>query len=282
MTQPSSYVLDRSREELDRLIFMSRFLAPAVTEACQRAGLSPGGRALDVGCGPLGALETLAGMVGGEGDVVGVDADRVALDTARDALEHLGIGSVRLIHADANDLTAGLVGMAGFDLAFCRLMLMHQRDPAQTMARIAGLLRPGGALVAIDFFAPPVCVPAHPAVTRAWELVIQAMRARGASPDVSLRYREFCGQAGLEVISERGLFFPIPAAAVVSEAAVLLAGARATLEAGGLCSGTELDELAAALRTAELPAGTTAYSPQTIELVARAPITEPAAGEGQP
>lgn len=280
MTAQGSYVLDRSQAELDRLIFISRFLAPVVTDTCRRAGLSAGGRAIDVGCGPLGALETLAGIVGRDGTVVGVDADAVTLGTARDALEHIGLGGVRLIHADANDLTADSVGTADFDLAFCRLVLMHQRDPGATMARIAGLLRPGGALVAFDFFAPPVCVPAQPAVTRAWELVIAAMRARGASPDVSVRYRECCAEAGLEVIGERGVFFPMPAVAVVSEAAVLLTGARATLEASDLCTGAELDELLARLRADQLPAGVTAYSPQTIELLARKPAAAPAQAGG--
>ncbi|HEX9031969.1 MAG TPA: class I SAM-dependent methyltransferase [Streptosporangiaceae bacterium] len=271
MTSPSTYVLDQSEAELDRLIFVSRFLAPAVTEACRRAGLSQGGRAIDVGCGPLGALEALVEIVGPEGSVVGVDADDAALGTASAALQRLRADGIRLIRADANDLTPDGVGISGFDLAFCRLVLMHQPDPAHTMARIASLLRPGGTLVAIDFFAPPVCFPAHAEVTRAWDLVIQAMRIRGASPDTSRRYREFCARAGLEVVSERGQFFPIPAAAVVSEAAVLLAGARSTIERSGLCSSAEVDGLLAALRTDQLPAGSAAYSPQAIELIARTP-----------
>ncbi len=61
---------------------------------------------------------------------VGVDADVVALSKARQALSRLGIPGVRLVQADANELSAALAGGADFDLAYCRLMLMHQSDPA--------------------------------------------------------------------------------------------------------------------------------------------------------
>ena len=272
MTSTPSYVLEQSQEELDRLSFVSELLAPAVRETCQRAGLVAGGRALDVGCGPLGALPTLANLVGVEGAVVGVDADPVALDAARRNLDAAGHDRVALVHCDANELTPEAVGASGFDLAFCRLVLMHQPDPGFTMARIAGLLRPGGSLVAIDFFAPPVCEPAHPAVARAWELVIEAMRVRGASPGAARRYRALCAAAGLEVVSERGVFVPIPAVAVVSEAAVLLNGARPTVESAGLCPASEFDRLLDQLRVERVDPGVTAYSPQTVELVARVPL----------
>ncbi len=42
-------------------------------EACLRAGLASGGRAIDIGCGPLGALPVLVDLVGSEGRVVGLD-----------------------------------------------------------------------------------------------------------------------------------------------------------------------------------------------------------------
>lgn len=277
MPQVDSYVLEQSGEELDRLLMVSELLRPTVEETCRRAGLSAGGRAVDVGCGPLGALPALARIVGARGTVVGVDADARALETARRALDRGGIAGVRLVHADANDLSPGILGEGGLDLAFCRLVLMHQSDPAGTMARIARVLRPGGTLVAMDFFGRPACEPSHPAVDRAWDIVIDAMRARGASPSTSRRYTELCARAGLEVVSQRGLFFPMPPAAIVSEAAVLLRGARTTIESHAIASASEVDALLGALRVEDLPADSVGFSPQTVELVARKPVA--AAGE---
>lgn len=272
MTVTDTYVLEPSAEELDRLIFTSRFLAPVVEDSCRRAGLREGGYAIDAGCGPLGALPTIAGIVGRKGRVLGVDADQGALMRARQGLDRLGITCVELAQADVNDLTPDVAG-SGADLVFCRLVLMHQADPEATMRRLGELLRPGGVLIAMDFFAAPVCDPPHPSVDRAWELTIEAMRLRGAHPETSRRYRDHCEAAGLELVSERGQFFPMPAAVVVTEAATLLRGSRATLEGAGHCTAQEIDDVLDALRPEDLPFGATAYSPVTVELVARRPVS---------
>src|SRR5262245_19856086 len=77
MTEPSSktgYLFDRARGDQERLVRSSEALSPFTTEACLRAGLKPGERAIDVGCGPLGALIALAELVGSEGRVTGLDS----------------------------------------------------------------------------------------------------------------------------------------------------------------------------------------------------------------
>lgn len=48
-----------------------------------RIGLRPGGRALDLGCGPLGVLDQLAERVGAGGHVVGLDREDRYLAIAR-------------------------------------------------------------------------------------------------------------------------------------------------------------------------------------------------------
>ncbi len=266
----TAYVLEPSALEIDRLLMASRLLDPIAAAACLRAGLGAGGAAIDVGCGPLGALAALSRIVGPSGRVVGVDVDGRALSTAQAALSRLGIGGVQLVEADANSLTAASVG-TGFDLAFCRLVLMHQTDPAATMRRIASLVRPGGAVIAYDFFAPSTTEPPIPAVGRAWELVIAAMGAKGASPDASRRYREHAEAAGLEVMSERGTFLPMPLAALLADIAGLLSGARRVIEQAGIAPAAEVDELLARLRLDLVGRVERSYSALTIELIARRP-----------
>jgi ubiquinone/menaquinone biosynthesis C-methylase UbiE len=272
MTEPSgTYVLDSGADELDRLVRAAGLLAPIARSAFAQAGLSSGGRAIDLGCGPLGGLATLHAVVGDDGLVVGVDQSAEALRTAQSALERLGIRGVRLVEADINTLTPQILGGADFDLAYCRLVLMHQADPAATLRTVAGLVRPGGSVVVQDYFAPPRTEPATPAVDRAFELVIAAARARGASPDASRQYRQLCAAAGLEVIVERGTFIPMPLPAVLNEAAVLLSAARRGVEAARIASATEVDNILAALRPSPVPTGARAWSPQTVGVVAVKP-----------
>jgi ubiquinone/menaquinone biosynthesis C-methylase UbiE len=272
MADPSgTYVLDSGTDELDRLVRAAGLLAPIARAAFAQAGLSRGGRAIDLGCGPLGGLATLHDVVGDDGLVVGVDQSAEALGTAGKALERLGIRGVRLVEADINTVTPPMVGGADFDLAYCRLVLMHQADPAATLRTIAGLVRPGGSVVLQDYFAPPHTEPATPAVDRAFELVIAAARARGASPDAARRYRELCAAAGLEVVIERGTFVPMPLPVVFNEAAVLLSAARRGVEAAGIASAAEVDRVLATLRADPSLAGVRAWSPQTIEAIAVKP-----------
>lgn len=64
MPATSTYLLDYAPAEAERLLFLAELLAPEVRAACERGGLRPGGKAIDVGCGPLGALTVLQQIVG--------------------------------------------------------------------------------------------------------------------------------------------------------------------------------------------------------------------------
>src|SRR5262245_34382381 len=79
----NSYVLRGGAAGAERLGLLGRVMGPT-TEALQlRAGLAPGMRCLDAGCGAGMVALALARRVGPGGQVVGVDVDEAALDLAR-------------------------------------------------------------------------------------------------------------------------------------------------------------------------------------------------------
>ena len=92
---------------------------------------------------PLGALAVMAEMVGPEGQVVGINFSDPAVQRARSIASTLGLDNVEVRVGDVHDLDGQALGSA-FDLAYTRLFLVHQRDPAQTMRRIAGYFVPVG------------------------------------------------------------------------------------------------------------------------------------------
>jgi hypothetical protein len=102
-------------------------------------------------------------------------------------------------------VTGSQLGIAEADLVFSRLMLLHQTDPAATVAHAASLLRRAGALIAHEASDLPMHAPAAEphvaAMTRVWELVIGAARARGARTDFARRGRDYLERAGLTVES---------------------------------------------------------------------------------
>lgn len=159
---------------------------------------------VDFGCGPLGALAALSRVVGPSGSVTGVDASPAALAKAR-----LLSPSVQLVQADVND-----VALPPCDLAYSRLMLLHQQDPLRTLRNMHRALKPGGVLIAHEPSDLPMHAPASeppvPAMTRIWELVIGAAQARGATTDFGLRGRSYLTAAGFTVESTRAYVVHYP------------------------------------------------------------------------
>jgi SAM-dependent methyltransferase len=147
-TDPA-YALARSRDEYERLGRQTAFVGGTTERLFRAAGLQPGMRVLDVGSGAGDVALLAADLVGPEGEVIGVDVDGAALETARGRAQSLGLGNVSFVEGDAR--TAELEG--GFDAAVGRLVLMYWGDPAEALRQIAGHVRPGGVVVfqEVDF-----------------------------------------------------------------------------------------------------------------------------------
>jgi ubiquinone/menaquinone biosynthesis C-methylase UbiE len=108
-----------------------------------RAGVGPGMRVLDVGCG-VGDVSLLAGrLVGPTGSVLGVDRSSEAIETAARRTAQAGQGgSVRYIAADLDTYQPE----GRFDAVIGRLILMYLPDPATALRRFAACLAPGGVV----------------------------------------------------------------------------------------------------------------------------------------
>src|SRR6266699_2453631 len=148
------YVLDGRDEDLRRLLSLSESFAEHARRAFRRVGVGPGWTVIDCGCGPIGALTLLAEMVGPAGRVVGVDFSEPSIQRARSVVTALGLENVDLFAGDIHELDAATLN-GPFDLAFTRAFLMHQAEPAWTLGRIAGLVRPGGWIVVHEPLASP-------------------------------------------------------------------------------------------------------------------------------
>lgn len=208
LTMPTSrYVLDASDEDLRRLLRISEIMAEPARTALSRTGISAGWRALDCGCGPLGGLAVLAEMVGPDGQVVGVDVSDPTVQHARSVVSALGLTNVEVVLGDVHDLEPQRVG-APFDLVYTRCFLMHQADPAETLARIAGLLRPGGWVICQEPLRtpPPRSHPDLAALEQYWELMHDVAVAAGVSAHSVDDLADSAEDAGFEAAHAGGFF----------------------------------------------------------------------------
>jgi len=175
------YVLARGDEGAHRLRVVNSVHGPDSEALLLRAGLRPGLRVADIGCG-VGAVTTwIARQVGPDGEVVGVDLGPDQVRKAREHADAEEVVNARFVVGSATD--TGLAREA-FDLVFCRFVLMHLPDPAAALREMRELLRPGGVLVCEDGdFTRPFCEPPSPAFDRTFELY----RAIGARLGLDFR-----------------------------------------------------------------------------------------------
>lgn len=236
------YTLGATDAELRRLVALASHEEDRVLDACRRAGVGEGAVVADFGCGPLGALGALARVAG---TVFGVDASAHALDKARVLL--VDAPHVQFVHDDV-----AAVELPPLDAAYSRLMLLHQPDPARVLARMASLLRPRGVLIAHEPSDLPAHAPASephvPAMTRVWELVIAAARARGARTDFGRRGREYLEAAGFAVEHSHAYVVHYPAEVGYEIPRVALESLRPVIAEHRLASEDEVAQLDAELR----------------------------------
>jgi SAM-dependent methyltransferase len=248
----SRYLLDSSDEDLQRLLHIAELSAEPTRTAFRKIGVEAGWRVLDCGCGPLGALAVMAEMVGPEGQVVGIDFSEPAVQRARSIASTLGLDNVEVRVGDIHDLDELALGSA-FDLAYTRLFLMHQRDPAQTLERIAALVRPGGWIVAHEPLRspPPRSSPPLDALTTYWELLYDVVERLGASEGSVDALARLALDAGLDVVETSGFFQVIPPELGFDVHASTMAASKGRAIQSGVASADEIDALERALRAAK-------------------------------
>jgi SAM-dependent methyltransferase len=128
-----------------RLQVLHDLYGPGTRRVLLDAGLRPGMRAADLGCGVGTVTALIADLVGPAGHVVGVDASAAQLGRARERLG--GVTNASFAEASATD--TGLP-RGSFDLVYCRFLLIHLPDPESALREMWALLRPGGVVVCED------------------------------------------------------------------------------------------------------------------------------------
>jgi SAM-dependent methyltransferase len=128
---------------LERLQLQSLVWEPAGRRLLTKLERSPGGRAVDLGCGALGWLRILGEWVGPSGHVVGTDIDESLLDAARGFLGAEGIPNVELV---VDDLFDTKLEPQSFDIVHARYVIAPLGRGSEQVAAFRRLVRPGGAL----------------------------------------------------------------------------------------------------------------------------------------
>ena len=195
------YLLGRTEAEYGRLRRQARLWEPATHRVLNAAGVAPGMRCLDAGCGPGDVMRLIGRLVGRGGHVTGLDVDA---NLGAHMLAQLRREEGPQFDFVTADLMRGeTVAGAPFDLVFARFLLLHMTDPVAAVRHLAALLRPGGTLVLMDFDTTRMaCRPEHPAITRSYAIIEATYARSGKHPDCGLRLAGYLADAGLPLPAE--------------------------------------------------------------------------------
>jgi SAM-dependent methyltransferase len=188
------YVLGSADPELARLATLSRLYAPVTAAWLDSAGLEPGMSVVDLGCGLGDVTLAVAARVGASGTVTGVDnADR-PLAVARRRAAEAGCDTVAFQSGDVTTWRP----REPVDAVVGRLILVHVHDPVALVARLTGLVRPGGVIAFQDVvLTTRAGQPPLPLLTAFNGWLFEAFRRLGRPVDMGLRLAAVFEAAGL-------------------------------------------------------------------------------------
>jgi 2-polyprenyl-3-methyl-5-hydroxy-6-metoxy-1,4-benzoquinol methylase len=194
----SDYIAGHDDEEMRRLELQSRVLKSSLEAVLRCAGLQPGMRVLDVGCGAGDVSLLAAELVGSMGEVVGIDIAPQPLEWARRRAEAMGFSHTRFEKCALDAVPPE----RQFDVVVERLVVVHQREPEAFVKSMVAHLRPGGLLICIEpeMIAPQVLAhPPLPLFNRAWEWLLSAVTSLGYRPHQGMELPPLLRRLGLLV-----------------------------------------------------------------------------------
>lgn len=122
----------------------SAAMGSAFTEAIVAAAkVEPGMRVLDIACGTGEPAISIATLLAGTGEVIGIDIAEGSLQLARQRAAHRNLTNIRFEQADAHQLP---FKDNSFDRVTCRLGIMFFADLPNALRQMHRVLKPGGRI----------------------------------------------------------------------------------------------------------------------------------------
>ena len=190
------YALGHSSAEQERLRVQATYLRGITESIWRTAGVLPGMRVLDVGCGTGDTTFLAADLVGPNGFVVGIDRSADAIGTARQRAQTTSRPNVQFIEGE---LGAPIADQEPFDAAIGRYVLVHQPDIVAALRSVRDLVLHGGLIAfhEIELGTTHVTDPPSELVERVRSWLREAFRLGGVQLRAVSQMSRYFHEAGL-------------------------------------------------------------------------------------
>ena len=190
----TAYPMGSTDRERQRLMKQGAILRDMTAAAFRAAGIGPGMRVLDLGCGVGDVSLVIAELVGSSGSVVGLDRDPASVAWAIRRVAEAAVSNIRFHATEFTEFSDA----QHFDALVGRFILLYLPDPTATLRRLSRLVRSGGI---IAFLEPDISVPARsfpelPLYRQCEEWFQEVFRRSGARIDMGMRLYHTYRDAG--------------------------------------------------------------------------------------
>lgn len=196
----SSYLMGHTDHERRRLALQAAVLNPLTEGFLARAGLTPGMRVLDLGCGVGDVAMLLARIVGPSGHVTAIDIDAGALAIAQGRAAEAGLSQISFEQVNVADHHAPIP----YDAVVGRHILIHMADPAAILRQCIAQLHAGGIVAFQEYdlsrFYPNT--PPKPLYDQLSRLFVE-MFTRIVKADIGVQLYGMFHEVGLTQVQSR-------------------------------------------------------------------------------
>ncbi len=195
-THSEEYIMGRTSEEYQRLLFQAKLWETATQRVLRQIGLRECMQCLDIGCGPGEVMRLMGESVGSKGHVTGVDVDGKLGNEALGVLQATTESQFAFIETDV-EATDDIPG-APFDVTFTRITMLHLKDPIATLRKMLRWTKPGGVVVVQEYdFRTWDTNPAHAAIAEAIRVFNTIMEKGGRDVHLGSKLPTLFAEAGL-------------------------------------------------------------------------------------
>jgi ubiquinone/menaquinone biosynthesis C-methylase UbiE len=197
------YIYAGKLEETARLEAQSKVMSGLLEKELEILGLKSGLKVLDAGCGTGAVTRRMATKIS-PAEAQGIDIDPLFIDEARKLAAKEGINNIKFTVGDADNLEfdGGV-----FDVSYCRLLLMHVKNPVKTVAELKRVTKRGGVVAVSDNDDGGVIVyPELPKIMDVFSKCGRLANARVEDRYIGRQLFSILSQAGLGPIA----IYPFP------------------------------------------------------------------------
>jgi SAM-dependent methyltransferase len=247
--ETAAYALQLSEHEKARFQFMAQRAVQREGDLMRGAGVVPGARVVDMGCGPGAMLVEIARIVGEGGQVVGVEPDPNARAAAAQAIADADLKNACVVEGSG---TASGLDEGARDVVMIRHVLFHVGSRAQqVVAHAAALVRPGGHVYLVDTdLGAARLEPDGGGAVEIFRRYDAFQRSRGNDPGIGPRLHVLLAGAGLTVTAVEAWFNVVPAQILAESGGGPGVAAQQAMIAAGALTEEEVERFADARKRA--------------------------------